>query len=117
MSDFSTASPVHAWVYLNRVLDGPSHALAGLLTAFEPERIAHGVFHREEWIGALLGETASRYDWCRQSEDLECARQVASSTTARLMLPRPSPLTPCHPMRCGCVASLSPVQWTSPFPS
>ena len=83
MSDFSTASPVHAWVYLNRVLDGPSHALAGLLTAFEPERIAHGVFHREEWIGALLGETASRYDWCRQSEDLECARQVG----ARLITP------------------------------
>lgn len=84
MSDFTTATPQLAWAYLNRVLDGPSHALAGLLSVYEPERIAHGIYHREQWVGSLLSETASRYDWLRQQEDLDAADRVG----ARLITPQ-----------------------------
>lgn len=61
-----------AWAYLSRVVEGPSAHLHYLLTqGRDPEAIAHGVRHREPWIGDLLKETASRHDWDTAQQDLE----------------------------------------------
>ena len=38
-------TPLDAWVYLNRVVEGPSRTLAALLEEYEPERIAHGIYY------------------------------------------------------------------------
>ncbi|QPK78425.1 DNA-protecting protein DprA [Corynebacterium lizhenjunii] len=76
-------TPYQAWVYLNRVVEGPSHVLAALLEEFEPERIAHGIYHRADWLGALRDQTASRWDWLRQEEDMAAAEAVG----ARLITP------------------------------
>lgn len=71
------------WAYLNRVVEGPSHHLARLLEEHTADKIAYGIYHREEWIGQLLVQTQSRYDWLRQEEDLAAARAVG----ARLITP------------------------------
>lgn len=61
-----------AWAYLSRVVEGPSVHLQGLLKqGRDPEAIAHGIKNREPWIGELLRETASRYEWDTAREDLE----------------------------------------------
>lgn len=76
-------TPLQAWVYLNRVVEGPSRTLAALLTEYEPEAIAHGVYTRADWLGKLRDETAARYDWLRQDEDIAAAQAVG----ARLITP------------------------------
>lgn len=61
-----------AWAYLSRVVEGPSAHLQALLKqGRDPEAIAHAVKHREPWIGDLLRETLSRYEWDVAQQDLE----------------------------------------------
>ncbi|MDO4762281.1 MAG: DNA-processing protein DprA [Corynebacterium sp.] len=61
-----------AWAYLSRVIEGPSRTLSTLLASGkEVEAIATAVKKREPWIGDLLAETASRYDWNRAAQDLD----------------------------------------------
>ncbi|NMB22117.1 MAG: DNA-protecting protein DprA [Corynebacterium sp.] len=61
-----------AWAYLSRVVEGPSvHLQALLKQGRDPEAIAHAVKHREPWIGDLLRETLSRYEWDVAQQDLE----------------------------------------------
>ena len=71
-------TPLDAWVYLNRVVEGPSRTLAALLEEYEPERIAHGIYYRADWLGKLRDETAARYDWLRQAEDIAAAESVGA---------------------------------------
>ena len=78
MSELDLSTPYATWVYLNRVVEGPSAALQALLTQYPAEEIAHGIYHRAEWIGPLLARTASRYDWLRQAEDMAAAERVGA---------------------------------------
>lgn len=60
-----------SWAYLSRVLEGPSRHLQELLdNGHSADEIAEGIRKRQPWLGQLLGETASRYDWERAGEDL-----------------------------------------------
>lgn len=83
MSELNLSTPQHTWAYLNRVVDGPSPALHGLLTQYPAEEIARGIYRAEEWIGPLRQATASRREWLRQDEDLAAAAEVG----ARLITP------------------------------
>ncbi|MDY3127785.1 MAG: DNA-processing protein DprA [Corynebacterium sp.] len=75
-------TPLQAWVYLNRVVEGPSRSLAELLENYPPERIAFGIYHQESWIGEdLLKATTARRDWLRQEEDMA----IAERSGARLI--------------------------------
>ncbi|MEX3506101.1 DNA-processing protein DprA [Corynebacterium sp. LK2590] len=91
MSDFHLRTELDAWVYLNRVVEGPSRHLAALLAEYPVDEVAHGVYHARDWIGPLLRQTASRRDWLRQDEDLAAARSVG----ARLITPE-DPEWPCE---------------------
>lgn len=71
-------SPLYAWVYLNRVLEGPSRSLHELLKTRSVEEIAEGVFDGADWLGKLRDETYARRDWLRQDEDLEAADKVGA---------------------------------------
>lgn len=63
---------LRAWAYLSRVVEGPSRNLQQLLAdGRDVEAIAYGIKKREIWIGELLRETASRYDWDVAQQDLE----------------------------------------------
>ena len=75
MSDLDLSTPLATWVYLNRVVEGPSASLQALLEHHSAEEIAHGIYHRADWIGPLLARTASRFDWVRQKEDLAAAER------------------------------------------
>ncbi|MCQ9342376.1 DNA-processing protein DprA [Corynebacterium kozikiae] len=60
-----------AWAYLARVFEGPSRHLQALLQQGEDvEKIAHGIQHREPWLGEILHLTRSRYQDNRAKEDL-----------------------------------------------
>ncbi|AKE39427.1 DNA protecting protein DprA [Corynebacterium camporealensis] len=83
MSELKLTTPLHAWVYLNRVIEGPSHTLHALLEEYPVDEIAHGIYHQADWIGALREETAARRDWLRQDEDIASAEKVG----ARLITP------------------------------
>lgn len=83
MSTIKLDTELQAWVYLNRVIEGPSRTLAALLEEFSVQEIAHGVFHGHDWIGPLAVETAARRDWLRQDEDIAAAKAVG----ARLITP------------------------------
>ncbi|MBZ8178051.1 DNA-protecting protein DprA [Corynebacterium sp. 3HC-13] len=67
-----------AAAYLSRVIEGPSKALQHHLSAgIELEKIAHGVFHREPWIGKkLLSESESRYQHSAAKEALAQAAHL-----------------------------------------
>ena len=78
MSELDLSTPYATWVYLNRVVEGPSAALQALLTQYPAEEIAHGIYNRADWIGPLLARTASRYDWLRQAEDMAAAEKVGA---------------------------------------
>ena len=78
MSDLDLSTPLATWVYLNRVVEGPSASLQALLEHHSAEEIAHGIYHRADWIGPLLARTASRFDWVRQKEDLAAAERVGA---------------------------------------
>lgn len=83
MSSLNLSTSLHAWIYLNRVVEGPSRTLHGLLSQYPVDEVAHGVYHAADWIGALRDETTSRRDWLRQDEDLAAAQRVG----ARLITP------------------------------
>lgn len=83
MSELNLSTLQHTWAYLNRVVEGPSPELHGLLTHYPAEEIAHGIYKGEDWIGPLRQSTASRRDWLRQDEDLAAAEAVG----ARLITP------------------------------
>ncbi len=83
MSELNLSSSRHTWAYLNRVLEGPSPTLHGLLTQYSAEEIARGIYKGEDWIGPLRQATASRREWLRQDEDLA----VAEAQGARLITP------------------------------
>ena len=53
MSELDLSTPYATWVYLNRVVEGPSAALQALLTQYPAEEIAHGIYNRADWIGPL----------------------------------------------------------------
>ena len=80
---FLCDTPEQAWVYINRVVEPPSRNLAKLLAENPVEKVAYGIYHQESWIGAVLGESASRRDWLRQKEDLETMERCG----ARLITP------------------------------
>lgn len=68
-----------AWAYLSRVVEGPSSSLQALLGhGRDPEDIARGIKRREAWIGELLAETASRYDWDSAASDLDAAERIGA---------------------------------------
>lgn len=83
MTELKLDTPLQAWVYLNRVVEGPSRTLAALLQDYTPEHIAHGIYHQADWLGALRDETSARRDWLRQDEDIAAAEKVG----ARLITP------------------------------
>lgn len=80
---FYNDTPEQAWVYINRVVEPPSRTLGKLLAEHSVEKVAHGIYHQESWIGNLLSESAARRDWLRQKEDLETIERVG----ARLITP------------------------------
>lgn len=80
---FLNDTPEQAWVYINRVVEPPSRKLANLLAEHPVEKVAHGIYHQEAWVGPLLQESAARRDWLRQQEDLDTIEQVG----ARLITP------------------------------
>ncbi|APT92314.1 DNA-binding protein [Corynebacterium phocae] len=71
-------TPYQAWVYLNRVVEGPSPMLQALLAEYPPEEVAHGIYHRADWLGRLRDDTAARYDWLRQEEDIAAAEEAGA---------------------------------------
>lgn len=73
VENFSVETEELAWVYLNRVIEGPSRRLAAFLEERSAAEMAHAIYHRAEWLGPLLDQTASRYDWLRQRADLAAA--------------------------------------------
>ncbi|KQB85327.1 DNA-processing protein DprA [Corynebacterium oculi] len=73
-----------AFAYLSRVVEGPSRQLTTLLTeGREAPVIAEGIRMRKRWVGDLLEQTATRYDWERAERDLTLARTHG----ARLLYP------------------------------
>ncbi|MBC3185318.1 DNA-protecting protein DprA [Corynebacterium sp. zg-331] len=73
-----------AFAYLSRVVEGPSRQLTELLEeGREAPEIAEGVRGRKRWLGHLLAQTATRYEWDRAEQDLELARRCG----ARLLYP------------------------------
>ena len=78
MATLKLDSPIYAWVYLNRVLEGPSRSLHELLKTRCVEEIAEGVYEGADWLGRLRDETYARRDWLRQDEDLEAAERVGA---------------------------------------
>ncbi|WPF65332.1 MULTISPECIES: DNA-processing protein DprA [unclassified Corynebacterium] len=65
-----------AFAYLSRVVEGPSRELTDLLAqGREAPAIAEGIRRRKRWVGDLLGQTATRYDWDRAEQDLILARE------------------------------------------
>ncbi|GGG69997.1 DNA-processing protein DprA [Corynebacterium pelargi] len=60
-----------AWAYVSRTIEGPSRDLQALLAqGRDIEAIACGIKKREQWCGALLKQTQSRYAEDRSREDL-----------------------------------------------
>ncbi|MDO5032502.1 DNA-processing protein DprA [Corynebacterium sp.] len=78
MSELNLSTPLHTWAYLNRVVEGPSATLQGLLTQFPAEEIAHGIYHGADWLGPLGAATSSRRGWLRQEEDIAAAQSVGA---------------------------------------
>ena len=126
MSELDLSTPYATWVYLNRVVEGPSAALQALLTQYPAEEIAHGIYHRAEWIGPLLARTASRMIGCvkrriwqqQNALGLGSSRQKAQNGQRRSLIPHSAsiktagkPQLPLMTKHCrrtasGCVAPL-----------
>ena len=115
MSELDLSTPYATWVYLNRVVEGPSAALQALLTQYPAEEIAHGIYHRAEWIGPLL----ARRIWQQQNAlGLGSSRQKAQNGQRRSLIPHSAfiktagkPQLPLMTKHCrrtasGCVAPL-----------
>ncbi|MCH6196677.1 DNA-processing protein DprA [Corynebacterium mastitidis] len=84
MSDGEWSREELAFAYLSRVVEGPSRALSEFLErGREAPEIAEAIRGRKRWLGDLLGQTATRYDWDRPRRDLEIAREHG----ARLIYP------------------------------
>lgn len=61
---FYNDTPEQAWVYINRVVEPPSRTLGKLLAEHPVEKVAHGIYHQESWIGNLLSESAAAGTGC-----------------------------------------------------
>ena len=75
----------HAWAYLSRVVEGPSRHVQELLASgVDVERIARGIYRREEWIGqGLLRQSRARWNYDNAAADIAAAEAIG----ARLITP------------------------------
>lgn len=77
MSSMSITDRRKAWAYLSRVVEGPNRNLQELFAeGHDVEAIVHGIKKRENWIGPLLKDTASRHDWDVAQQDLETVLEL-----------------------------------------
>lgn len=82
--NYTDLARTKAWAYLSRVVEGPSRSLNELLQqGRDPEAIAQAIKKRESWLGPLLAETESRYNWDRAEQDLA----IISQLSGRLISP------------------------------